>query len=166
MNQQAAEASGGPSRADPIDVATSPLRLRGYRRELEARLYTPGLTRDEGMVVYLHEGGFTGGDLDSAHAAAATAAATLRRRVLTIAYSLAPAEPFPAAVEDTLCALAWCSRHSARVSVAGVEAGGNLAAAAALASRDRRAPALCAQLRATSGRPGTSFPTWPRVSPS
>jgi acetyl esterase/lipase len=149
MNHQAADASGGSGSSTSIDVQMSGLRLRGYRREIDARLYTPGLTRDEGMVVYLHEGGFTGGDLDAAHATARAASATLRRRVLTVAYSLAPAEPFPAAVEDALCALAWCSRRSDKVSVAGVEAGGNLAAAAALASRDRRAPALWAQLLIT-----------------
>lgn len=132
-----------------VAVDVSELRLQGYAREIDGRLYSPRTARNAGLLLYLHEGGFIAGGLDLAHAAALTAAAVLGRRVLTVAYSLAPAEPFPAAFEDAMCALNWCAQRSARVAVAGMEAGGNLAAAAALASRDRGAPRVIAQMLVT-----------------
>ncbi|HMV55271.1 MAG TPA: alpha/beta hydrolase fold domain-containing protein [Rhodocyclaceae bacterium] len=131
------------------DVEVVPQRLHGYVRDLDARLYVPVGAPTSALVVYLHEGGFVGGDLDTAHAAADAAARTLACRVLAVAYSLAPAEPFPAALEDVLGAVAWARHAADSVIVAGTEAGGNLAAAAALATRDRGFPALRAQVLIT-----------------
>lgn len=136
-------------RAGVHDVEVVPQRLQGYVRELDARLYVPvGAPRGE-IVVYLHEGGFVGGDLDTAHATADAAARTLACRVLAVAYSLAPADPFPAAVEDVIRAIARARELADSVIVAGTEAGGNLAAASALATRDRGLPALRAQVLIT-----------------
>lgn len=131
------------------DVAVTPQRLPGYAREIDARLYAPAGAHARECVVYLHEGGFVGGDLETAHATAVAAARAVSRNVLSVAYSLAPSEPFPAAVEDVLCAIAWMRRSAESVIVAGTEAGGNLAAAAALATRDRGLPALLAQVLIT-----------------
>jgi len=135
--------------SEALDVAVTPQRLPGYARELEARLYTPAGTSANEFVVYLHEGGFVGGGIETAHATATIAARALTRNVLSVAYSLAPSEPFPAAVEDVLCAIAWVRQSAESVIVAGTEAGGNLAAAAALATRDRGLPALRAQVLVT-----------------
>lgn len=131
------------------EVLISEVTLRGHARDLEARLYAPAHAVARELVVYLHEGGFTCGGLDAAHATVHSAASTLARRVLALAYSLAPAEPFPAALEDTLCAIDWAARDGDAVIVAGTEAGGNLAAAAALAARDRALPPLLAQMLIT-----------------
>jgi acetyl esterase/lipase len=132
-----------------VAVDVTPFRLQGYAREIDVRIYSPRMLRDGCLFVYLHEGGFVCGDLDSVHSCAASAASAMRRRVLTVAYSLAPDEPFPAAVEDALCALDWGVQHSACVVIAGIEAGGNIAAAAALVARDRGAPELAAQILIT-----------------
>ncbi|WP_245332130.1 alpha/beta hydrolase [Bradyrhizobium sp. NAS80.1] len=73
--------------------------------------------------------------------------------VLSIGYRLAPEYPYPVPLEDFYRALCWAADHAAqlgidknRIVVAGDSAGGNLAAAAALLSRDRRGPSISHQL--------------------
>lgn len=104
-------------------------------------------------MLYLHGGGFVAGSLDEADVTARALAAQARIAVLSLDYSLAPRHPFPAAPEDAHAALRWLARHAAdlrldaqRLAVAGDDAGGNIAAAAALIARDRNGPALAAQV--------------------
>ena len=53
-----------------------------------------------GVILYLHGGGYTCGDLDYAKGFASTLAARCGMRVLCCAYRLAPEAPFPAALDD------------------------------------------------------------------
>lgn len=100
------------------------------------------------LVLHLHGGAFVGGGLESGECLAqllADAGAV----VVSVAYPLAPAHPFPEALEASYAALAWMHRERAFLSgtraplfVAGEEAGGNLAAAVAMMARDRAEPVL------------------------
>ena len=72
--------------------------------------------------------------------------------VASVEFRLAPAHPFPAALEDCVAALRWLAEHGSevggdpeRLALCGRISGGNLAAATALAARDRGGSPLAAQ---------------------
>jgi acetyl esterase len=126
--------------------------LPGPAGELAARVYRPEADRPLPTVVFFHGGGFVIGDLDTHEDHCRQLAADLPAVVLSVAYRLAPEDPFPAAYEDCLAATGWAGEHVAELGgdaaalvVAGDSAGGNLAAAVALAVRDG-GPQLAAQL--------------------
>lgn len=131
---------------DAIERADgSRLALRRYPAPASALANAP-------LVLHLHGGAFAGGSLDSG-APLATLLAEAGAHVVSLDYPLAPAHPFPAAVEAGYEALQWLDRNRRRLAgaraplwVAGEEAGGNLAAAVAMVARDRDGPALDAQL--------------------
>jgi acetyl esterase/lipase len=73
--------------------------------------------------------------------------------VMSVEYRRAPEFPFPTAPEDCYAALLWAvdragelSIDVSRVAVGGESAGGNIAAAVALMTRDRGGPTLVRQL--------------------
>jgi acetyl esterase/lipase len=118
--------------------------VRVYRAR-QAKGAVPG-------VLMIHGGGFTVGNLESEHMSAARLARTLEIVVVSVDYRLAPENPFPAALHDCSAALQWLHRSSdelgvdtSRLAVYGQSAGGGLAAALALFTRDHGGPPLCFQ---------------------
>jgi acetyl esterase len=119
-----------------------------------ARLYRPA----PGMlpvVLFLHGGGWVLGDLGSHDALCRHIAQASGAAVLAVDYRLAPAHPFPAAVDDAAAALRWLHREAgrlqldpARIALMGDSAGGNLAAVLALMSRDGTLPPVAMQVLA------------------
>ncbi len=104
------------------------------------------------LVLHFHGGAFVSGDLDSG-ACLAELLVESGAVVASLAYPLAPAHPFPDAVEAGYAALEWLHKQRTRLAgtgaplfVAGEEAGGNLAAAVALMVRDRAHPPLAGQI--------------------
>lgn len=127
-----------------VPSAARPVPVRFYRPEGEGAL---------ACLVYMHGGGWVFGDLESHDGVCAELAVRAGVAVLAVDYRLAPEHPFPAAVEDCGAVLdhlaanagAW-GLNPARIGVAGDSAGGNLAAALCLRSRDRGGPPLRAQI--------------------
>ncbi|HEX4063863.1 MAG TPA: alpha/beta hydrolase [Streptosporangiaceae bacterium] len=106
-------------------------------------LAAPGA--DTGRVLlFLHVGGYEFGSLRSDGELAARLGRASGMRVLFPEYRLAPEHPFPAAVDDVLAAWHWLRADqglSARsVAVAGGSAGGGLAVALLVATRDAGEP--------------------------
>jgi epsilon-lactone hydrolase len=100
---------------------------------------TPGADARR-MLLFLHGGGFELGSLRSDGELAARLGRAGGMRVLFPEYRLAPEHPFPAAIDDVLAAWHWL-RHDQHVSassiaVAGASAGGGLAVALLVATRD------------------------------
>ncbi|MFI5772132.1 alpha/beta hydrolase [Streptomyces sp. NPDC051658] len=130
-------------------------------------------------VLYVHGGGFILEEGDGDRALAARWAAELGAVVVAVRYRLAPEHPYPAATDDCYAALEWLAANAtglgadpARIAVAGISAGGGLAAALALLARDRGGPELCFQLldipelddrlETPSMREFTDTPVWNR----
>ncbi len=102
-------------------------------------------------VLHLHGGGMVigsaRGDLDGP----LSWVTALGVVVVSPEYRLAPEHPHPAPVQDCYAALRWVAANAEdlgvdRIVVAGVSAGGGLAAGTALLARDRGGPRLAGQL--------------------
>jgi len=124
------------------------------RKLTPVRIYRPASVPGAAApcVLYLHGGSFVKGNLDSGDAVAWGVADQVPAVVVSIDYRLAPEHPFPSAVEDcyaVLCHLAANAEglglDAERIGVWGDSAGGGLAAALCLMTRDRRGPAIAAQ---------------------
>lgn len=90
------------------------------------------MPRDErrrGVILYLHGGGYTCGDLEHAKGFASTLAVECGIRVFCAAYRLAPEHPFPAALDDTLTAYQYLLElgySPQQICLCGESAGGGL----------------------------------------
>lgn len=124
-------------------------------REIPVRLYLPeGIEpKDLPVVVFAHGGGFMAGNLDMFDVALTSLTNRAGAAILSVDYRLIPEHPYPAGLEDVYAALSWVATNGAsigidpqRIAISGDSAGGNLAAAAAILTRDRRGPKLSAQL--------------------
>jgi acetyl esterase len=143
------------SALNPIeDVArVRDLSLPGPGGAIPARLYYPDDSPSLPIVVFFHGGGWVLGNLETTDATARQWANAAHCLVVSVNYRHAPEHKFPSAAEDAYAATLWVSEHAseiggdaARLIVAGVSAGGGLAATTALMARDRGAPPIALQI--------------------
>ncbi|MFM2234734.1 MAG: hypothetical protein RL296_393 [Actinomycetota bacterium] len=107
---------------------------------IPCRLYRPSAKTDLGLLVFFHGGGWVIGDLNSHDGVCRSLANKSGHAVLSVDYRLAPEHKFPAAFDDCAAAVKWAFENAkalgvdnSRMAVGGDSAGGNLAAAVALA---------------------------------
>ncbi|MFM7123823.1 MAG: alpha/beta hydrolase [Actinomycetes bacterium] len=107
---------------------------------IPCRLYRPSANTDLGLLVFFHGGGWVIGDLNSHDGVCRSLANKSGHAVLSVDYRLAPEHKFPAAFDDCVAAVKWAFDNAealgidnSRMAVGGDSAGGNLAAAVALA---------------------------------
>ena len=92
-----------------------------------------------GVVLYLHGGCYGMGSVESHRELMTRIAIAASMRAIGINYRLAPANPFPAAVEDASAAYRWLLEEGIeahRIVIAGDSAGAGLAIAATIKMRD------------------------------
>lgn len=85
--------------------------------------------RRQGVILYLHGGGYTCGNVDYAIGFGAALAAKCGMKVFCAAYRLAPETPFPGALEDSLMAYRYLlgkGYDPAHIALCGESAGGGL----------------------------------------
>ena len=95
----------------------------------EAAWVIPKDERRQGVMLYLHGGGYTCGDLEYATGFGAALAARTGMKVFCAAYRLAPEHPFPAALEDALEAYRYLLQKgypAEKIVLCGESAGGGL----------------------------------------
>lgn len=109
------------------------------------RMFVPdGATDPRPAVLWIHGGGFIMGSPAQEDAMATTLVRELGAIVVAPSYRLAPEHPFPAAMDDLYATLVWLHANAEalgvradRIAVAGVSAGGGLAAGLTLLARAR-----------------------------
>lgn len=131
-----------PTTAQIASVHQLSLDLGG--RTIPARLYRPVGLETPPLVMFFHGGGWSVCDLDTHENTCRKLCAESRAAVVSVDYRLAPEHSYPAAFDDCYDATLWSLAHAAEFSVdagrfvlCGDSAGGNLAAAVAMALRDR-----------------------------
>ncbi len=83
----------------------------------------------DGVIIYLHGGGYCCGNMDYAKGFASVLADKYKIRVFTVAYRLAPEYPFPAALEDAMDAYKYILNFgyaAEKIVLMGESAGGGL----------------------------------------
>jgi acetyl esterase len=153
-----------PRREVHPDVRTEGRTIDGPAGPIPIRVYWPPNDSEAlPVVLFIHGGGWSVGDLDTYDGDARNHAVGAGAVVVSVDYRLAPEHPYPAAVEDAWAATQWVAAHARelgadpdRLAVAGDSAGGNLAAVVAQLARDAGGPAIRFQLL---WYPGTTFDT-------
>jgi acetyl esterase/lipase len=129
---------------DDIEVTTLPsgVGIRLFR--------APGATDQTPALLWIHGGGYVIGKAAQDDVLCRRFARELGATVASVEYRMAPEHPYPTSLEDCYSALQWLVRlpsvDPARVAIGGASAGGGLAAALALLTRDRGEIPLAAQL--------------------
>jgi acetyl esterase len=123
---------------------------------LPAALYVPQHAPEaDGLIVWLHGGGWYVGDIPTFDRVARSLANAAGQRVLLVEYRLAPEHRFPTQIQDADATVRWARSEAGaqqlgidprRVIVGGDSAGGQLAAAAVRHTRGDGAPPVVAQL--------------------
>lgn len=127
----------------PPQVASADdIEVEGAAGSLAARVYRVSGERSP-TVVFFHGGGWVAGDLETHDRQARLLAIETGAMVVSVDYRRPPETRFPGAFEDAYAAMrdviariAEFGGDKFRVGVAGDSAGGNLAAAVAIACRD------------------------------
>lgn len=131
--------------AIPHDTGGPPIPIRIYRAQDEVQ--------SGGAVVFFHGGGFMVGDLNVEHYRCLKWAQHTKTVVVSCDYRLSPPNRYPAAFEDCASCFRWVATNAAqlgifasRIVIAGVSAGGNLAASVSLLNRDLEFCPACLQM--------------------
>lgn len=99
--------------------------------------------RRQGVILYLHGGGYACGDLEYAKGYGSTLAVRCGIRVFSSAYRLAPESPFPAALEDALESYRYLLKKGydpRQIALCGESAGGGLIYALCLKLKEENLP--------------------------
>lgn len=110
------------------------------------RTYVPQ-NPSQGLIIYMHGGGFILGGLDSHDDTCVGLCAALNLRVIAIDYRLAPEHRHPAQVDDCYAVLTEVAQNTAdNIVLIGDSAGGTLCAALCHKSRDEQGPKIAGQI--------------------
>jgi epsilon-lactone hydrolase len=123
----------------PDNVVHQPVDAGGVRAEWTSAPQSRG----HRAMLYLHGGCYGSGSVETHRDLMTRLSLATSIRVLGLNYRLAPEHPFPAAVEDATAGYRWLldsGIESSRIAIAGDSAGGGLALATTIATRDAGLP--------------------------
>lgn len=124
------------------DVIVQPHKFENF----EGAWVMPKEERRSGVILYLHGGGYTCGDIEYAKGFASTLASECGVRVFCAAYRLAPETRFPGALDDAEESYRYLldkGFEPEQICLCGESAGGGLVYALCLRLRERALPLPC-----------------------
>lgn len=138
---------------DGIDTEDRHVPGPGGAPDVAVRVYRPvSASQPLPALLWMHAGGWMIGGIAMDDLMCRQLAKDVQTVIVSIAYRLAPENPYPAAIDDCYAVLEWLATHSAelhvdrsRIAVGGASAGAGLAAGLALLARDRGEIDLCFQ---------------------
>ena len=107
---------------------------------INCALLTPKEDLSGGIILYLHGGGYVGGNLDYAVGFGSMLAAKCKIPVLAVEYRLAPEHPYPAALDDAMDAYGYLlssGYEPSKIVLSGESAGAGLCYALCQKLRDK-----------------------------
>lgn len=107
---------------------------------LNCAMLTPKEELSNGVILYLHGGGYVAGNLDYAMGFGSALAVKCGIKVFIVEYRLAPEHPYPAAIDDAMDAyghLLSSGYEPSRIALCGESAGGGLCYALCQKLRDK-----------------------------
>lgn len=110
---------------------------------IPAEWATPNNAKGKGVILYLHGGAYAMGSIATHRALSGNIAIASKTKCLTIDYRLAPENPYPCAIEDSIKAYKWILKQgidASKIVIAGDSAGGGLAIATLLKLKDDKLP--------------------------
>ncbi|MDX3762935.1 alpha/beta hydrolase [Streptomyces sp. AK02-04a] len=147
---------GAASAAQPIptDVTTAEHHATADDgTQITMRWYAKTGAAAGSAVLFFHGGGYIFGHIDLFDGPVSRYVSASGVPMLSVEYRRAPEHPFPTPVEDAYAALRWLHEHAGelgvdrgRIAVMGDSAGGGLAAALSIITRERGGPAIARQI--------------------
>lgn len=138
----------------PADVTTSDVEiLTDDGATITARWYVKDGAPSGPAALFFHGGGYIFGHIDQFDGPVSRYASASGVSMLSVEYRRAPEHPYPTPLEDAYAALRWLHEHAAelgvdpeRIGVMGDSAGGGMAAALTILTRERGGPKIARQI--------------------
>jgi acetyl esterase/lipase len=147
---------GAADTAQPIpeDVTTSEhYATADDGAQIQMRWYAKNGATPGSAVLFFHGGGYIFGHIGQFDGTLSRYVSASGVPMLSVEYRRAPEHPFPTPLEDAYAALRWLHDHAAelgvdpgRIGVMGDSAGGGMAAALTILTRERSGPTIARQI--------------------
>lgn len=146
--------AAGTAQPIPTDVATSDhYATAADGAQIKMRWYEKSGATPGAAVLFFHGGGFIFGHIDLFDGPVSRYVSASGVSMLSVEYRRAPEYPYPTPLEDAYAALSWLRDHASdlgvdpdRIGVMGDSAGGGMAAALAILTRERSGPKIARQI--------------------
>jgi acetyl esterase/lipase len=146
--------ASGKAQPIPEDVTTHDyVATTDDGAQITMRWYAKNDTTPGSAVLFFHGGGYLFGHIEHFDGPVTRYVSASGVPMLSVEYRRAPEHPHPTPLEDAYTALKWLNGHAAelgvdpdRIGVMGDSAGGGMAAALSILSRERRGPQIARQI--------------------